>query len=269
MSIPDGATIRIREVWDRDARKEFVHINRLKRKFPNISVDTEFPGSFPVYLIASTEEERIYQSLRANVDKMKLIQVGLTLTNDIGELPMIDGAYCVWQFNIRDFDITTDLYVDTSIQLLKASGIDFEKNRREGIDSRRFGSLLVKYNLVRNKKIHYICYQGDYDFAYLLKLLTGELLPVTHAEFKAKVQDFFGAVYDIRLVQTTCFHLKCGLQKFSDILGVKRISGNAHQAGSDSLLTSSAYQTIKDKYSGNCRGRSAVMPPGLVRTLVF
>ncbi|MCO5556379.1 hypothetical protein L7F22_009927 [Adiantum nelumboides] len=268
MSVPDGAPIRIREVWDRDARKEFVHINRLKRKFPNISVDTEFPGAFPMYHIAFSGEESVYQSLRANVDKMKLIQVGLTLTNEHGQLPMIDGVYCAWQFNIRDFDITSDLYVATSIQLLKASGIDFEKNRREGIDSRRFGSLLVKYNLVRNKKIHYICYQGDYDFAYLLKLLTGESLPSTHAEFKSKVEDYFGAVSDIRLMQITYFHLRCGLQKFSDMLGVKRISGNAHQAGSDSLLTSAAYQTIKEKILETCRMKPDVMP-GLVRATVF
>ncbi|KAH7315700.1 hypothetical protein KP509_21G061400 [Ceratopteris richardii] len=221
------------------------------------------PGAF-------TGEDHAYQTLKANVDSMKLIQVGFTLTNAQGELPMIDGAYCAWQFNIRDFDIATDLYAESSIQLLKSSGIDFERNRREGIDSKRFGSLLIKYNLVRNRKINYICYQGDYDFAYLLKLLTGECMPNTQLEFAQKIHTYFGAICDIRVVQITQFRLRGGLQKFSDMLGVKRVSGTAHQAGSDSLLTSSAYQVLKNTYLhvGTCKGKPNVKP-GLARATVF
>ncbi|KAH7415930.1 hypothetical protein KP509_14G067000 [Ceratopteris richardii] len=249
MSIANDADVCIREVWDCNARREFMLINKLLHSFPNVSIDTEFPGCFPVCYGSFSEEEHAYQMLKANVDNLKLIQVGFTLTNEHGELPMVSGACCAWQFNLSDFNIASDFYVESSIHLLRGSGIDLEKNRREGIDSRRFGSLLMKYNLVCNRKIKYVCYQGDYDFAYLLKLLTGECMPMTRLEFGKKVQAFFGTVCDIRSLQTRYFHVRCGLEKFSEILGVKRISGVAHQAGSDSLLTSSTYHILRHRYS--------------------
>ncbi|KAH7415931.1 hypothetical protein KP509_14G067100 [Ceratopteris richardii] len=249
MSISHDAGVCIREVWDCSARKEFLLINKLLHSFPNVSIDTEFPGCFPVCYGSFSEEEHAYQMLKANVDSLKLIQVGFTLTNEHGELPMVNGACCAWQFNLCGFNIASDFYVESSIRLLRESGIDFEKNRREGIDSRRFGRLLMKYNLVCNRKIKYVCYQGDYDFAYLLKLLTGQSMPITRVEFEKKVQAYFGTVCDIRSLQMSYFRLRCGLEKFSEILGVKRISGAAHQAGSDSLLTASAYHFLQHRYS--------------------
>ena len=38
---------------------------------------------------------------RCNVDMLKLIQIGLCLTNEKGELPSINGELCLWQFNFR------------------------------------------------------------------------------------------------------------------------------------------------------------------------
>eukprot|EP00250_Pteridium_aquilinum_P014978 c22311_g1_i1 orf=329-1126(+) len=265
MSIPEGARFCIREVFDQDVLKEFAYINRIKDYYPNISVDTEFPGVINSSLQqkAISLEEHNYQILKANVDKMKLIQVGLTLTNEHGGLPMIDGAYCAWQFNLRDFDITADLYNKPSVDLLKRCGIDFDRNRREGIDSRKFGSLFVRCNLVCNRRVRYICFQGDYDFAYLLKLITGELLPNTKAEFKQKELAYFGAVYDLRVMQVQHLKLYGGLDKLAKHLGIKRI-GAAHQAGSDSLLTSSTFQKIKESYLDKCKGSSDVMI-GLVK----
>lgn len=32
---------------------------------------------------------------------LKLIQIGLCLTNEKGELPSINGELCLWQFNFR------------------------------------------------------------------------------------------------------------------------------------------------------------------------
>ncbi|KAH7315623.1 hypothetical protein KP509_21G057900 [Ceratopteris richardii] len=186
---------------------------------------------------------------------LKLIQFGITLTNKRGELPMIGGQYCIWQFNMRDFDITTDMFVPSSIQLLQNSGIDFERNRRDGIDSGRLGSLLVKFKFISNPRIRYVCYQGDYDFAYLIKAVTGELMPSTLVEFMKLRKNMFGPIYDVRHTQLHHFHTVCGLQRFSDSLGIKRICGAAHQAGSDSLLTSSTYQRLKSLPIKPLRGK--------------
>ncbi|MCO5557261.1 hypothetical protein L7F22_010822 [Adiantum nelumboides] len=101
---------------------------------------------------------------------MFLIEVGLTLNNKQGELPVIDGAYTAWQLHLRDFDISKDWYFPNSIQLLMEAGVDFERNRREGIGLYTLSSLFLQHGLVFNKTIHYICYQGDMDLlAYLVK----------------------------------------------------------------------------------------------------
>jgi hypothetical protein len=47
-----------------------------------------------------------------------------------------------WQFHLR-FDITRDTSVTDSIDLLKTAGVDFERLKADGIDSRRFSEGLL------------------------------------------------------------------------------------------------------------------------------
>ncbi|KAH7420977.1 hypothetical protein KP509_13G034000 [Ceratopteris richardii] len=232
MAVPHGTSVRIREVWGHNAVAEFNLIGKIEAQH--------------------SEEESIYRALKANVDIMKLIQVVITLIDNRGQLPMIDGAYCIWQLNLRNFDLRTDRYVKSSIELLRNSGIDFERNRRDGLASRTLGSLLRKHGLVFNPRIRYVCYQGDYDFAYLHKAVTGDQrLPSTSAEYAHSKAGMFGPIFDVHCVQLQYFQTMYGLQKFSDSLGVKRISGTSHQAGSDSLLTASTYEALKSRFSSN------------------
>ena len=67
-----------------------------------ISMDTEFPGvvARPVGQFR-TAGDLYYGTIRANVDLLKLIQLGLTFTDEEGNLPRHDGELCVWQFNFR------------------------------------------------------------------------------------------------------------------------------------------------------------------------
>ena len=67
-----------------------------------ISMDTEFPGvvARPVGQFR-TAGDFYYGTIRANVDLLKLIQLGLTFTDEEGNLPRHDGELCVWQFNFR------------------------------------------------------------------------------------------------------------------------------------------------------------------------
>lgn len=246
MSIPNSAQVCIRDVYDQDVLREFAHIARIKNDYPIISLDTEFPGVISLPQLAPTPEEHKYQLLKANVDGMKLIQVALTLTNEQGQLPMIDGAYCgAWQFNLRDFNLMVDIYEPSSIDILTGCGINFSKNRREGIDSHKFTLLLVGSDLVHNRALKYISYQGDYDFAYLLKLLTLKLLPNSEAEFKQKQSLFFGDVHDLRQMQLQHFgHIQGGLQAMANCFGIERIAA-PHQAGSRSLATALVFHKIQ------------------------
>lgn len=61
--------------------------------------------------------------IRENVNNLKLIQLGITLSSPEGEFPKPIGT---WQFNFK-FDLTSEKWNKSSIDLLKNSGIDFDK----------------------------------------------------------------------------------------------------------------------------------------------
>ncbi|MBA0683005.1 hypothetical protein Goari_024686, partial [Gossypium aridum] len=89
-----------------------------------------------------------YHYMKSNVDALQIIQLGLSLSDAQGNLPDFDSPFCyVWEFNFKDFNINRDHYASTSIELLKRQGIDFEKNKEKGIDSRDFAKKLWDYGL--------------------------------------------------------------------------------------------------------------------------
>ena len=65
--------------------------------------DTEFPGVvvWPIGEFQSSIDYQ-YQLLRCNVDLLKIIQLGLTFTNEKGEYP---SGINTWQFNFK-FNLT-------------------------------------------------------------------------------------------------------------------------------------------------------------------
>ncbi len=102
--------------------------------------DTEFPGvvARPVGSFASHTDFQ-YQTLRCNVDLLKIIQLGLTFSDKDGNLP--DGCP-TWQFNFK-FNLSEDMYAQDSIDLLTRSGIAFKEHEERGIDVNLFGELLT------------------------------------------------------------------------------------------------------------------------------
>ncbi|KAL2608246.1 hypothetical protein R1flu_026819 [Riccia fluitans] len=189
-----------------------------------------------------------YQTLRANVDMLKLIQLGLTFSDEDGNLPRCGTRdYCVWQFNFREFNLKEDVYAQDSIELLRKSGIDFQVIEERGIDSQRFGELLMSSGIVLNENVHWVTFHSGYDFGYLLKLLTCQNLPAREADFFNLLRTYFPTVYDIKYLMKFCDNLHGGLNRLAEMLEVERI-GPCHQAGSDSLLTSSTFRKLKEGF---------------------
>lgn len=100
---------------------------------------------------------------------LKLIQLGLTFADADGRMP---HEYCTWQFNFK-FNLATDMYASDSIELLQKSGIDFQRLSVHGIDPSRFAELLHTSGLVLNREVRWISFHSSYDFAYLVKVLSG------------------------------------------------------------------------------------------------
>lgn len=243
MAVP--RPIAVREVWEDNLEHEFSEIMRVLPDHRFIALDTEFPGHvFPANCRNHSQlsPAENYLSMKRNVDATKIIQLGLALCDASG-----DSCY-VWQFNFNDFNKDADLYNLDSIALLERQGIDFQKNREKGINSADFGRLLIKSGLLGNPNNTWVTFHGAYDFGYLIKILIGGRdLPVDLMRFMGMVVYFFWLrVFDIKHMIKLCDGLYGGLEKVAKTLGVDRVAGKTHQAGSDSLLTLQTIMKLKD-----------------------
>ena len=92
-----------------------------------------------------------------------------------------------------------DIFAEDSIELLKTSGIDFDKFEKDGIDVQYFGELLTMSGLVLNDKVKWVSFHSSYDFGYLLKLLTCTELPLDEQSFLDILHIFFPNIFDIKV----------------------------------------------------------------------
>jgi CCR4-NOT transcription complex subunit 7/8 len=179
-----------------------------------------------------------FRTLKMNVDYLKIIQLGITLTNSKGEFPK-NSKYHTWQFNF-EFDKNTDKITQSSLNLLEQCGIDFNKLKKKGIKHSVFAEYFMISGLVLNPDIRWISFHGCYDFGYLLKLLINSNLPDTEKEFMDLLDTYFINYYDIKTMVKRKDNLQGGLNKLAQSLEVLR-EGKTHQAGSDSVVTIDVY----------------------------
>jgi CCR4-NOT transcription complex subunit 7/8 len=91
------------------------------------------------------------------------------------------------------------VYAQDSIELLKTSGIDFEKFEKLGIDIRYFGEMMMMSGLVLNDDVTWVTFHSSFDFGYLLKTLTGGELPADESGFLELFHLYFPVVYDVKV----------------------------------------------------------------------
>ncbi|KAI4297275.1 hypothetical protein L6164_037169 [Bauhinia variegata] len=256
MSMSEIRPMAVREVWQHNFHTEFSLILEFVRRHPFASIDTEFPGTIYKPMVDKRFYSKLpasvnYQLMKRNVNSLNIIQLGLTLSNATGT------ESCTWEFNFRDFDIRRDFCDTESIQLLQKQGIDFERNRILGIDSRVFGMMIRNSGLMLNQ-LTWATFHSCYDFGYLIKILTWQHLPPDVGSFMFLVGKFFGPrVYDMKHIMRFCDGLYGGLEKVATTLKVDRQAGKSHQAGSDSLLTLHTFMKLRDVYfGGSCRNKN-------------
>ena len=231
------------DVWASNVEEEMEKISKLIEQYRFVGMDTEFSGFFIKSPPVSASQEVKYQTERENVNRMKLIQIGITLGDDQGGIPT---PICTWQFNFR-FNITNDMQTTDSINLLKQAGIDFDKFERDGIEMNDFIALFYGSGLIMNERVIWITFQAGYDIAYLVKLVSALPLPRTDADYERTVRTYFPHYYDLRYIMQQTVQNVGSLQNLAKELNVTR-SGTMHQAGSDSYVTLLAYYKAMKKY---------------------
>ncbi|TVU16669.1 hypothetical protein EJB05_40244, partial [Eragrostis curvula] len=249
---PPPPGLQIRQVWADNVEREFKLIRAAIEHFPYVSMDTEFPGVIhvPTKHHASLTAGERYALLKANVDALHLIQVGLTFAASPTSPPAL-----AFEINLREFDPRLHRHAPESVRLLADNGVDFAAHRARGVPATAFSALMMSSGLVCCNHNHnhggvtWVTFSSAYDFAYLIKLLMGRKLPRSQADFLRYVRVFFGHnVYDVKHMMRYCAGLYGGLDRVAAALGVERAAGRSHQAGSDSVLTWDTFRRIKQVY---------------------
>ena len=99
----------------------------------------------------------------------------------------------------RNCPCSDDVYAQDSIDMLKQSGIDFEKFENYGIDVHHFGELMMVSGLVLNDDVKWLSFHSTYDFGYLVKTLTCKDLPDSESAFLDLLHTYFPGIYDIKV----------------------------------------------------------------------
>lgn len=235
------------EVFKGNFLEEITRLSELLENFKEVSMDTEFPGT--IYSKYTHPELEVYELMKKNVMETKMIQLGITLSDGS------EHSQCfTWQFNLL-FDLSKELHSKDSIEMLQNCGIDFEKNLKEGIDPLLLGDYILTSGLMLNSEINWITYQGLYDFAYLMKIVTNQNLSSSSDQFTAEMNLYFPNYYDLKLISENAGCAPGSLNRLSQNLGVTRV-GIQHQAGSDALLTMNCSKKLKQltsySLSKNC-----------------
>lgn len=243
--------IEIRNVWANNFENEFKSLLAIVHGSCSgtiMGLDVEFPGFFREEALWCSSNETQYQTLRANVDILFPIQIGVAVASGDGTM------LSAWNFNLK-FDADNDLHTESALVLLRQAGINFGHHAHHGIDASIFGCRLAGSSLVgsHDRTPLWVTLSGQYDFGYLMKVLTGQQLPFDNDAFQKRLGALCPRRHEIRD--------QCPFGSL-DILarqsGVVR-RGNAHTAGSDALTTLELYLALVP--SPSCTSMSP--PPGL------
>ncbi|XP_024313267.1 probable CCR4-associated factor 1 homolog 9 [Brachypodium distachyon] len=221
--------------WNLDAAMELMA--SLLPLFPYVAVDTEYPGVVhhhshsPNAAAAATAEER-YAVAKANVDELPIVQLGITLCDDQGRLPVfqdhLTGCHVEvsWEINFTDFDAGVHRHAPESVNFLRSQGVDFDLARAQGVTSNAFGhkfvSMLSSPSSNANK-LTWAMFGGMYDLGYLFKILTGgQPLPERKEMFVREVKARLGGG---RLFDAKYMAERCGRGDLRGV-GLKRVAAN-------------------------------------------
>lgn len=139
------------------------------------------------------------------------------------------------------------MYAKDSIDLLTSCGILFKKHEEDGIEMNDFAELLMTSGVVLSDTVKWISFHSNYDFGYMIKLLTNLPLPAEEQEFFELIRIYFPNIYDVKYLMKSCKNLKGGLQEVAEQLEIARI-GQQHQAGSDSLMTGLVFFKMREMF---------------------
>lgn len=216
---PAVHVVQLRSVTAANFAAELDLIGSLLQNYPYIVVDTEYPGTVHRPPAGRRDDDlspdEWYAMLKANVDELPPVQLGITLCDSHGNLPVVlDYGYgytegC-WEVELSDFDIRRHRHAAQSVAFLRSQGVDFDAVRARGVGSAAFGAKLAEILLASRGAgvgLTWVAFGGAYDLAYLVKMIggIGQPLPETRQGFLERVRVLLGGrVFDARFMAENC-----------------------------------------------------------------
>jgi CCR4-NOT transcription complex subunit 7/8 len=117
--LPVPIDVPVRKVWARNFTAEMDALVAFATRASHVAVNVQYPGS-------SFTAEKRYAVLKANVDALKPLQLGLAVLRD-------DGQCLAWEYNLTGFDRESDLYSADSVDYLQARGMKLDALRVGGV----------------------------------------------------------------------------------------------------------------------------------------
>ncbi|KAK3129767.1 hypothetical protein QOZ80_6BG0484380 [Eleusine coracana subsp. coracana] len=241
---PPVTGVPVRQVWAHNLDAEMDAVLAFATRARHVSFSVQYPGvvhggADQQQDPAALTTEKRYAFLKANVDALKPLQVGLAILAD-------DGRCAAWEFNLAGFDPSTDPHAPRSVAHLAARGMDLAAHRAVGVPVHRFSMALHHCALLRRPGIAWVTHAGAYHVAYFLKIITGgQPMPADITGFLALARRFLcGDVFDVARVAGDRPGLPVGLERIAAVLGLAAPLGSPRLAGARAVLAMQVFVTL-------------------------
>jgi CCR4-NOT transcription complex subunit 7/8 len=242
--------VLVHPVWAWSFHQEAARLRHFAEGARYVAVNVHYPGlvHHPGKDQDALTDEKRYPILKANVDALKPLQVGIAVCDRAGKSE-------AWEFNLRDFRRHSDPHDANSLAYLAGRGLDVDTFANHGVDAWSLGAMLLNYSGLIGpwRGLSWVTYTGAYHVAYLLKIVTGGYpLPNDVAGFVGPVRHFLGdQVYDVAGMGTDCPKLPVGLESIAAHLGFHPPWNSPRLAAAAGVRTLLVFSTLED---GELRG---------------
>ncbi|XP_062201475.1 probable CCR4-associated factor 1 homolog 11 [Phragmites australis] len=241
LPLPPPFGVPVHAVWADNLDAQLGAVQYFAARARCVAVTVHYPG---VVHGASQDQtmltaEQRYAIVKANVDALKPLQVGLSICTH-------DGRLAAWEFNLSGFDPAVDPYAAHSVSYLAFRGLDVDAHRLNGIPMTRLTTALRFCGLVYRPGISWTTYAGAYHVAYLMKVISGgNKLPGDMARFLGAVRRCLGEVYDVARMAGDCQDMPVGLERVASRLRLAPPLFSSQLAGAGSVLALQAFMILR------------------------
>lgn len=242
----------VHSVWHDNFDTESTRLLTIAPRAIHVTVSVQYPGCAVAqagtggrrkYAQLTTEER--YDMVKANVNELHPIQVGLAIRTDDGGSELV-----VFEFNLRGFDINNpaNLRDPASIAHLRGRGVDFGRLPHARIEPHRLRSLLLGSGLLQTRP-SWATFTGAYHIGYLMKILTGAEVPSGLDAFMAMATATLReGVYDVkRLAAEVNTANRFLLREIATCLGVVPAVAQGMVTGADTVSTLQCFEALRER----------------------